>query len=82
MSARAKLQLRPTTKSVVAARQQEAQEKAGARPRSRQNTKLIGGHFPRSTWAALHQLGIELDKTIQELLQEALDDLLAKHRRA
>jgi hypothetical protein len=77
MPTRAKLQLRP---SKTAPLEQRPQQAAG-KPRSRQNTKLIGGHFPRSTWAAVHQLGIELDKTVQELLQEALDDLLAKHRR-
>ena len=46
---------------------------------SREGTKFIGGHFPRARWDMFRKLGVELDKKGQELLEEALDDLLAKH---
>ena len=52
---------------------------ATARP-DRQGKRLIAGHFPKATWAMLRDLGTRLDKNNQELLQEALEDLFAKHR--
>jgi len=81
--ARAKLQLRsepqpPATKPTVA---KSTRPNVSARPPSRQGTKLIGGHFTHATWAELRRLGLDLDKSVQALLQEAIEDLLTKHRR-
>ncbi len=46
----------------------------------RRGKRIISGHFPIETWAALRKLAVDLDKTGQELLEEALTDLLAKYR--
>ncbi len=46
----------------------------------RQGKKLIGGHFPKATWATLRDLGTQTEKNNQELLEEALADLFAKYR--
>lgn len=51
------------------------------RPPSRQGKRSIAGFFSDSTWVAFRQLGIQQRKSNQELLQEALDDLLAKYRK-
>lgn len=48
---------------------------------SREGTKLIGGHFSKGTWAKFRQLGVELERTSQDLLAEALADLFAKYRK-
>ena len=48
---------------------------------SRVGTKFIGGHFPKSIWDTFRKLGIDHEKSGQELLQEAIDDLLAKYRK-
>lgn len=37
--------------------------------------------FDPETWHALRQLGRDRDRTIQELADEAFDDLLKKHHR-
>lgn len=47
---------------------------------SRVGSKFIGGHFPKSTWDTFRKLGIDQEKSGQELLQEAMDDLFAKYR--
>ncbi|MBV9939590.1 MAG: hypothetical protein JO150_13870 [Acidobacteriaceae bacterium] len=47
----------------------------------REGKKIIAGHFPRSTWAELRRLAVDRETTAQELLEEALADLFAKHRR-
>lgn len=82
--ARAKLQLRPEPQPSASKPRGSkgiTHKVSPARPPSRQGTKLIGGHFTHATWAALRRLGLDLDKSVQALLQEAIDDLLAKHRR-
>jgi hypothetical protein len=48
---------------------------------SREGTKFIGGHFPKSIWDTFRKLGIDLEKSGQELLQEAIDDLFSKHKK-
>jgi hypothetical protein len=53
--------------------------KSQGRP-DRIGKKAIIGYYPRETWAALHHLAIQQDKTAQDLVQEALDDLFAKYR--
>ncbi|MBI3657335.1 MAG: hypothetical protein HY232_13030 [Acidobacteria bacterium] len=50
-----------------------------ARP-DRTGTKVILGHFPKATWAALRRLALEQERTSQALLEEALTDLFAKYK--
>ena len=52
---------------------------ASVRP-DRAGTKVILGHFPKATWAALRRLALEQEKTSQALLEEALTDLFAKYK--
>jgi hypothetical protein len=49
---------------------------------SRRNTKLIGGHFSPELSRQLRMLAAEEDTTIQALLEEAIQLLLAKKARA
>lgn len=49
-----------------------------ARP-SRQQTKLIGGHFDPAVSRQLKQLALDQNSTVQALLAEALNDLFIKH---
>jgi hypothetical protein len=48
---------------------------------SRRNTKLIGGHFSPELARQLRMLAAEEDTTIQALLEEAIQLLLAKKAR-
>lgn len=48
---------------------------------SRQNTKLIGGHFRPELAKQLRMLAAEEDTTIQALLEEAIQLLLTKKAR-
>jgi hypothetical protein len=61
--------------------QPQMETRTGAAPRhDREGKKIIAGHFPRSTWAALRRLAVDREKTAQDLLEEALADLFAKYR--
>jgi hypothetical protein len=53
---------------------------AAARPRSREGTKLIGAHVPLATAKRLARLAVDVDKSQQELVEEALTDLFAKYK--
>jgi hypothetical protein len=77
MSKRAKLPKLTLTAETPA---KPSAESLPAGRRDREGKKIIAGHFPRSTWMALRRLGMDQDKTSQELLEEALTDLLAKYR--
>jgi hypothetical protein len=48
---------------------------------SRQNTRLVGGHFPPEVARQLRILAAEEDTTVQALLEEAINLLLAKKAR-
>lgn len=48
---------------------------------SRQNTRLIGGHFPPEIGRQLRIIAAEDDTTVQALLEEAINLLLAKKAR-
>jgi hypothetical protein len=48
---------------------------------SRRNTQLVGGHFPREVAKQLRLIAVEEDTTVQALLEEAIDLLLAKKAR-
>jgi hypothetical protein len=91
---RGKLQLRasqPPAQTLVAMSNQPPENATPEQPvaaqvlstgrRDREGKRLIAGHFSKATWATLRDIGTRTEKTSQELLQEALDDLFAKYRR-
>ncbi len=79
---RAKLTLTATKAEAPTAVEANVAKAKAPTPPSRQGKRLIGGHFPRATWVTLRELGTEHDKSTQDLLQEALDDLFAKYRKS
>jgi hypothetical protein len=85
MAARAKLQLK-TEKPAVASpvpkpSPDESKASASAKRPDRNGTRMIGGHFPHATWAQLRKLAVDENRTTQELLAEAMDDLFSKYLR-
>jgi hypothetical protein len=84
MAQRAKLQLHPHHPAGRAAHAPAPRQTAttgSARPKAREGTRLVGAHVPVSTWRELHALRGELGVTMQALVVEALEDLVAKHRK-
>lgn len=61
---------------VVAAKPESAPKSKTA---SRSGTKMIGGHFPPEVNKQLKLLGVDQDKTLQALLEEAIGDLFEKY---
>jgi hypothetical protein len=59
-----------------AAREDSAQP---YRQPSRERTKPITAHFPKQVRDQLKILGIQQDKTMQDLIAEAFNDLFAKY---
>lgn len=58
----------------------EAGEKgASAQPPSRIGKKTIAGHFDPAVSRQLRALGLEHDRTVQDLLSEALNGLFEKY---
>lgn len=51
-----------------------------ARP-SRTNTKHIGGYYPHEVSKQLRLIGLDEDKSVQDLLAEALDMLFQSRRK-
>jgi hypothetical protein len=64
-----------------AARRSKPKTESRLVPPSRRNTQLVGGHFPRDVAKQLRLLAVEEDTTVQALLEEAIDLLLAKKAR-
>src|SRR5258708_28283709 len=86
MAQRAKLQLHPThearTAASTAKRARRAKEPASApRAKAREGTRLVGAHVPEPLWKELSHLRADLVLTMQALVIEALEDVVAKHRR-
>jgi hypothetical protein len=50
-----------------------------ARPASRVGKKTIAGHFDPAVSVQLKQIGLERDRSTQELLREAINDLFVKY---
>ncbi|MGH8229953.1 MAG: ribbon-helix-helix domain-containing protein [Steroidobacteraceae bacterium] len=50
-----------------------------ARTPSRVGKKTIAAHFDPAVSRQLKQIGIERDRSTQDLLREAINDLFAKH---
>jgi len=51
------------------------------RPRGREGKRLIGGHFAPEVLKQLRLLAAEQDRTLQDLIAEALNELFAKYRK-
>ena len=52
--------------------------KAASRAATRQNTRIVAGHFAESMHRALRIAGAEEGLTMQQILDEALNDWLVK----
>jgi hypothetical protein len=79
---RGPLRLRAPTKASAASPSASAKAvpaSAGARPASRQGTRLLQGHFPEAVAKRFKKLGVTLERTAQDLLTEAVGDLLEKY---
>lgn len=50
-----------------------------ARPASRVGKKTVAGHFDPAVSKQLRQIGIDRDRSAQDLLREALNDLFTKY---
>ena len=50
-------------------------------PATRQNTKVVMGHFPKDVHTQLQYLRIETDQNMQELVAEALNLLFVKYEK-
>jgi hypothetical protein len=55
---------------------------ARPRPLSREGRKIIAGYFDPAVSKQLHQIALDDDTTLQELLREAINDLFTKRRKA
>ena len=64
---------RPPPEPTVAA------PEASMKPRSRTGTRQVAGHFPAEVAWQLRELAVARRTTVQSLLNEALNDLFAKH---
>lgn len=53
-----------------------------ARPASRVGKKTIAAHFDPAVSKQLKQIGLEHDRSTQELLREAINDLFTKYGKA
>ena len=54
-------------------------EVRATRPPSRQGKKTIAGHFDPAVSRQLRALGVEHDRTVQDLMREALNSLFEKY---
>jgi hypothetical protein len=63
---------------------QEDERRPSASPpaRSREQTKMISGHFAHEVSRQLKMIAVEEDSTVQALLREALNDLFIKRGKA
>lgn len=69
-------------KAATVARKAEPVEKKAARPRdAARDYKTVMARINRNGWAELRRLSIDLDKPAEDLLIEALNELLARHNR-
>ena len=56
-----------------------ANKVANPRPPSRQGKKTIAGHFDPAVSRQLRALGLESDRSVQDLLSEAINGLFEKY---
>jgi len=80
MTAALKLPAAANAPPVTPEPQPEAASKATASrtAATRQNTKIVAGHFPEPMHRALRIAGAEEGLTVQQILEEALHDWLIK----
>ncbi len=76
---RSKLNLRPTPPREDAAAQVEILHVEKRDRPDRAGKKLIAGHFPATVARRLKVLAAMNDRTVQDMLDEAVTDLLAKY---
>lgn len=50
-----------------------------ATPAARVGKKTIAGHFDPAVSTQLKRIGLDQDRSVQELLREAINDLFTKH---
>ncbi len=55
---------------------------ADSKPRTRRNTRQVGGHFDPAVRRQINLIAAEEDTTVQELVAEALDMLFQSRGRA
>jgi hypothetical protein len=55
---------------------------ARSRPPSREGRKIIAGYFDPAVSKQLHQIALDDDTTLQELLREAINDLFTKRHKS
>lgn len=69
----------PSASPVTAEEQPMLPMRAPLVQRSRQGKKTIAGYFEPEFAKAIKTLGVELDRTTESLMREALNDLLRKN---
>lgn len=74
MAKRAKIDLRPVTVPA-----EPGPTRPTTRGQGRDGTRLLGAHLPIATVRRFAVLAASLDKSHQALLEEAIEDLFAKH---
>lgn len=75
MAKRAKIDLRPVTPPPA----EPGPTRPATRGQGREGTRLLGAHLPIATVRRFAVLAASLDKSHQALLEEAIEDLFAKH---
>lgn len=73
-------QARATVPEVQAAAAEGSRRQT--RPMSRVGKKTIAAHFDPAASKQLKQIGLERDRSVQDLLREAINDLFEKYGKA
>jgi hypothetical protein len=76
MAKRAKIDLRPPSPPPP---EPASTTRPTTRAHAREGTRLLGAHLPVATVRRFAVLAASLDKSHQALLEEAIEDLFAKH---
>lgn len=71
--------LAPAVPSQAAGEDSGGRAPRPAQPPSRQGKKTIAGHFDPAVSRQLRALGLEQDRTVQDLLSEAINGLFEKY---
>ncbi len=56
--------------------------KINSKPKSRLNKRVIAGHFNKEVSRQLKLIGIEQDRSMQDMLQEAINDFFIKNNKS
>lgn len=71
--------LAPAVPSKAAGEDSGGRAPRPAQPPSRQGKKTIAGHFDPAVSRQLRAVGLEQDRTVQDLLREAINGLFEKY---